>query len=186
MSAFLVYLLCLVVGASFVMFGAIFGHIFGGDGGQVDGSHGHVEAGADSSDSPGVSAFSPMIISSFLTVFGGLGLIFTQIPRTASVFVSAPLSVLGALGGAGCIMWFLRQLFSRTESSSESKVATLVGMSATIATPIPPHGVGEIVYIQAGSRYTAPAREENGLAVANGQPVKITRIVGGQFYVVSV
>ena len=34
-----------------------------------------------------------------------------------------------------------------------------------------------------GSRYTAPAREETGAAVACGQTVKITRIVGTQFYV---
>ena len=32
-------------------------------------------------------------------------------------------------------------------------------------------------------RYTAPARSEKGAAVSAGQAVKITRIVGTQFYV---
>ena len=44
-------------------------------------------------------------------------------------------------------------------------------------------GVGEIAYVQAGSRYSAPARDERGAPVANGQTVKIVRIVGSQFYV---
>jgi len=46
--------------------------------------------------------------------------------------------------------------------------------------------VGEIAYVQGGSRYTAPAREETGAPVPNGAAVKIVRIVGSQFYVKSV
>jgi len=37
--------------------------------------------------------------------------------------------------------------------------------------------------VQAGTRYTAPARAENGVAIAAGQSVKITRVIGSQFYV---
>src|SRR5205823_5784520 len=81
------------------------------------------------------------------------------------------------------VLWLLRQLFSKTQSSSESKVGSLVGQLATIITPIPQNGVGEIAYVQAGTRYSAPAREENGTPVPVGKPVKITRVVGTQFYV---
>ncbi|MCX8157630.1 MAG: hypothetical protein N3J91_14480, partial [Verrucomicrobiae bacterium] len=42
---------------------------------------------------------------------------------------------------------------------------------------------GEIAYIQAGTRYNAPARTEDGQAVAAGQLVRIKRVVGTQFYV---
>jgi len=59
----------------------------------------------------------------------------------------------------------------------------LIGQTAAIVSPIPMNGVGEISYEQAGARYTAPAREEKGQAIATGQTVKITRIVGTQFYV---
>ena len=65
-------------------------------------------------------------------------------------------------------------------------VATLVGMTATVITPIPANGVGEIAYVQAGSRYSAPARNEREAPVASGQTVKIVRIVGTQFYVTPV
>ncbi|HYV36953.1 MAG TPA: NfeD family protein [Gemmataceae bacterium] len=185
---FTIYLICLGVGFVFTLFSAIFGHIFGhgGHDGHVDGSGGHAEAGIDSSDMPGVSAFSPTIIASFITAFGGFGIIFHQIPATHNAWASAPLAVLSGLLVAGGVLWLLRQLFSKTQSSSESKVGSLVGEIATIITPIPENGVGEIAYVQAGTRYTAPAREESGAAVASGKPVKITRVIGTQFYVVLV
>jgi hypothetical protein len=73
---------------------------------------------------------------------------------------------------------------TKTQSSSEPHVADLVGATATIITPIPENGVGEIAYVYAGSRYTAPAREERGVAIGNGASVKITRVAGSQFHVV--
>ena len=77
----------------------------------------------------------------------------------------------------------LRKLVRASDSSSESRVATLIGRSATVISPIPANAVGEIAYVQAGTRYTAPAREETGSLVGTGSEVRITRIVGSQFYV---
>ena len=74
-------------------------------------------------------------------------------------------------------------MFKHTQSSSESRVSSLVGQTASIITPIPADGVGEIAYVQGGSRYTAPARTESGAPVGAGKPVRITRIVGTQYYV---
>jgi len=53
-------------------------------------------------------------------------------------------------------------------------VGNLVGATAAIISPIPANGVGEISYVQSGSRYTAPARDEQGGTIATGQTVKIT------------
>ena len=64
-------------------------------------------------------------------------------------------------------------------------MAKLLGQTATIITPIPLNGVGEIAYVQSGSRYSAPARSEKGEAIATGQTIKIIRVVGTQFYVQS-
>ena len=84
---------------------------------------------------------------------------------------------------ATSVVFLFRAIFKRTQSSSESRVATLAGLTATIITPIPKDGVGEIAYVQSGTRYSAPAREEKGIPVPNGHEVKITRVVGTQFYV---
>ncbi len=182
-----IYIICLGVGLLFTLISAIFGHFFGGGhgghDGHVSGSGGHAQAGFDSHGMPGISAFNPLIIASFITAFGGLGIIFHQIPATSSPWASAPLAMIGGFAIAWILLMLMRTLFRDMQGSSEGITADAIGLLANVITPIPENGVGEIAYVQAGSRYTAPAREEKGIPVANGQAVKITRIVGTQFYV---
>src|SRR3954453_15424714 len=102
---FFIYLVCLGVGMIFTLLTAFFGHLFGGGHeGHVGGSGGHAEAGADLSDMPGVSAFSPTVITSFVPAFGGFGIIFHEIPATHSPYLSAPLAVLCGLLTAGVVL----------------------------------------------------------------------------------
>jgi amino acid transporter len=194
---FFFYLVCCLAGFLFTIVSAFLGHAFGGGHeGHFDagtgghdgdvGTGGHADAGFENTGMPGVSPFSPLLIACFITAFGGFGLVLRQISFTRNPLMSAPLSAIGAFAIAAGLYWLLATVFSKTQSSSESHVASVVGMTATIITPIPANGVGEIAYVQAGSRYTAPAREEKGAAVANGQAVKIVRVVASQFYVTPV
>ncbi|HEY3760488.1 MAG TPA: NfeD family protein [Verrucomicrobiae bacterium] len=182
---FLIYVICFGVGLVFTIASAFLGHLFGGhEAPQGDvGSGGHAEAGLEESDMPGISIFSPTTVASFITSLGGLGMIFSSIDATKSIWISAPLSVLGALVIAAGVFFMFAALFQTLQSSSESRVGQMVGQPATIITPIPINGVGEIAYVQSGTRYTAPAREEKGTAIASGQSVKVVRVVGSQFYV---
>jgi membrane protein implicated in regulation of membrane protease activity len=181
----IIYGICLLVGLVFTLISVLAGHFFGGHGDHVAGSGGHAEAGADASDMPGISIFSPTVMASFVTAFGGFGLIFTQFPATSRTVISAPLSLFCALLVAGVLYKFLGMVFRHTQSSSESHVGQLAGTEASVISPIPENGVGEIAYVVGGTRYTAPARMENGAAVPNGKLVKITHVVGTQFYVTS-
>ena len=182
---FIVYSVCFGVGILFAVISAFAGHMFGGhDAPHVDvGTGGHAEAGFEDTGMPGLSPFSPTTISAFLTAFGALGLILSRIEATKSPWISAPLALLGAALIAAAVVTMFAFIFHKTQSSSESHIGTLVGMSATVITPIPPNGVGEIAYVQNGTRYSAPARDERGALVSSGQTVKIVRIVGSQFYV---
>ncbi len=179
----IIYAICLIVGLLFTLISAIAGHFFGDHDGADVGTGGHAEAGYDQSGVPGISFFSPTVLASFVTAFGAFGLIFSQIEATNSPWASAPLS----LAGGGLVAWVVflifNSLFRKTQSSSESRLASVVGLPASVLTPIPENGVGEIAYVQSGARYTAPARAEQGRAIAAGQPVRITRVVGTQFYV---
>ena len=180
----LIYAICLAVGLLFTIISAALGHFFGGTDGHVDiGTGGHAEAGFDHSGMPGISFFSPTVLASFVTAFGAFGLILTRIPATSSVWASAPLSAVGGGIVAWLVFVLFNAMFSRTQSSSESRVASLVGLTASVITPIPAAGVGEIAYVQGGTRYTAPAREEDGKSVGNGRTVKICRVDGSQFHV---
>jgi membrane-bound ClpP family serine protease len=187
-----VYGICLGVGFLFTLASVVFGHLLGIghdvhiEGGHVTGAGGHAESGFDNSDMPGVSPFSPTVIASFIAAFGGLGIIFHEIPATRPVWFSAPLAVVGAFFIASALVWMLRKLFRSTQGSSESRVIEVVGVVGEIITPIPEKGVGEIAYVQKGTRYSAPARELSGAPVPSGASVKIVRVAGSQFYVAMV
>lgn len=177
-----IYGICLGVGLLFTIISAVAGHLFGGDGGNI-GTGGHAEAGFSDSGVPGISFFSPTVLASFVTAFGACGLILRSIEATSPLFISAPASALAGGVIALAVFWVFNTMFKKTQSSSESRVATLAGLTATIVTPVPENGVGEIAYVQSGTRYTAPARSTHGQPIAAGQAVRIQRVVGTQFYV---
>ena len=186
MDANSIYIVCLLVGLIFTIVSAIGGHVVGGHGEighHAGGSGGHA-AGGDSSDSmPGFSPLSPTTIAAFVTSFGACGMILSQFDWTRSAWISAPLSIIGGLGIAAAFALFLSKVFRATQGSSEGRIGDLAGSNATVITPIAAGAVGEIAYVQSGSRYSAPARAEGNATFANGATVKITRIVGTQFYV---
>jgi len=196
MDATQIYLICFGVGLLFTLVSATAGHAFGGHGdighdapghfghgGHGDAHvHGHAEGGA-ASNMPGFSPLSPTTMASFVTAFGGFGMIFTQFESTRKWWISGPLALTGGLVVAMGVFWLFNLIFRKTQGSSEGRVADLVGQSATVITPIAADGVGEIAYVQLGSRYSAPARSEGGATFTNGATVKITRVVGAQFYV---
>jgi membrane protein implicated in regulation of membrane protease activity len=184
----IIYTACLALGLLFTIISAISSHFFGGghDGHMDVGTGGHAEAGFDQSGIPGISFFSPTVLSCFVTAFGACGLILSRIEATKSVWISAPISAMAGLIMATLAFLLFNWMFQKTQSSSEVRVASLVGQTASIITPIPANGVGEIAYVQGGTRYTAPARTETGTSVAAGKPVRITRIVGSQYFVEAV
>jgi membrane protein implicated in regulation of membrane protease activity len=180
----IIYIACLALGLLFTIISATLGHFFGGHDMHTDvGTGGHAEGGYDHSGVPGLSFFSPTVLACFVTAFGACGIILSKIEATRSPWISAPISAVAGVGMAFIAFFVFNWMFAQTESSSESKVASLVGQEASIITPIPTDGVGEIAYVQGGSRYTAPARTEAGNPVPAGKAVRITRVVGTQYYV---
>jgi RNA polymerase sigma factor (sigma-70 family) len=181
--AFLIYAVCFGVGLVFALLSAVFGHVGGGHGelSHDAGAHGHAEAGSGVHDMPGFAPVGPTTIATFVTAFGGIGMVLVRI-GVAQRF-TGPIASAGALVIAAAVGWGFSVVFRRTQSSSEGHVALLVGQDATVITPIPIDGVGEIAYVQSGSRYSAPARSESGAAVVSGATVRIVRVVGSQFYV---
>lgn len=185
MDLFIAYVICFGVGLLFTIVSAFMADVFGGHdvAGGHEGAGGHAEAGFGADDMPGFSALSPTTIASFVTAFGGIGMVLSRVEATKTPWISVPVSALGGFIIAGLVLMLFRAIFRRTQSSSEAHVAQLIGTAATIITPIPADGVGEIAYVAGGTRYTAPARSVSGSELANGRAVKIARIVGSQFYV---
>jgi hypothetical protein len=183
-----IYLVCFAVGLISACVSAFFDFLGGHDlhfhlPHHLPGHDGHAGGGPDSHGMPGVSPLSLTIIGSFTTAFGGIGLILTCFAITASGWISLPLAILGGFFIAFVVFVFFNKLFRAAQGSSEGCVRQLVGQGATVITPIAPGGVGEIAYVQGGTRYTAPARTDDGHALASGAHVWIVRISDTQFYV---
>jgi membrane-bound ClpP family serine protease len=186
-TVFLVYFFCFVFGllftiASAFMSGLFSGHEPSGHEAQI-GSGGHAEGGMANYDMPGFSPLSPTVLASFVTAFGALGMILSKISLTQSPWINIPLSLLGGLGIAAGVFFVFQKIFQATQSSSEAHVSDLKGTSASVITPIPENGVGEIAYVCGGSRYSNPARSVDGRAIPDGTSVIIVKIVGSQYYV---
>jgi membrane protein implicated in regulation of membrane protease activity len=181
----IVYIACLTLGLLFAIISAFMSHFFGGHDAHAGdvGTGGHAEAGYDHTGIPGMSFFSPTVLACFVTAFGACGVVLSKIEATKSMWISAPISTVAGLLMATVTFFLFNYMFKRTTSSSEARVARLVGRTASIITPIPANGVGEIAYVQGGTRYTAPARTETGTPVPAGKPVRITRIVGSDYFV---
>jgi RNA polymerase sigma factor (sigma-70 family) len=186
-TAFFIYAICFGVGLLFAILSVIFGHLgHGGDTGLDHGGADHgggAEAGFGTHDMPGFEPVGPTTIATFITTFGGIGLVLNQ--SDSMHRFSGFLAAIGAFAIAALVGWGFSLVFRWAQGSSEGRVAELKGTTATVITPIPAGSVGEIAYVQSGSRYSAPARVENGEALPGGATVKITRVVGTQFYVTS-
>ena len=137
-----------------------------GDVGSFD--HGMVE----------VSPLSPITIAAFITSFGSVGIVSTQL-----FHVRPEISLLWAtLGGfvTGVAVYLLYgRLLIAMQASSEVRTQELGGVIGEVVAPISAVGVGEITYVAKGSRISCPARSATGQAIPRGTPVTIERIVGG-------
>jgi membrane protein implicated in regulation of membrane protease activity len=186
-----VYIFCFVVGAVYAIIAGVGAGVFGGhthDGGLVGHDLGHdIDHGSD----PGyataqgevhLSPVSPVTITMFVTAFGGVGLIATR-TLALPILLSLPMALASGCVLAGVVFYTFSKLFQATESSSEARVSELIGLEAEVITPIPSQGLGEIAYVARGSRFTAPARSEDGKPHPAHSTVLIERVVGSVFCV---
>src|SRR5256885_16999662 len=120
----IIYTACLALGLLSTIISAFTSHFFGGHDGHMDvGTGGHAEAGYDHSGVPGISFFSPTVLSCFVTAFGACGLILTRIDATRSVWISAPISAVAGLIMALVSFLLFNATFKKNQSSSQSPVS---------------------------------------------------------------
>ena len=186
-----IYLLSFVTGVIYALVAGVMTGVLGGHGhhGGPAGhdlhhglGHGAETLHADAGGEVQLSPISPVTITMFVTAFGGVGLIGTH-ALALPILLSFPMALASGLILAGVAFYTFSKLFQATESSSEAHVSELVGLEAEVITPIPSQGLGEIAYVARGTRFTAPARSEDGKPHPAHSTVVIERIVGSVFCV---
>lgn len=173
MSVGIVYFLSFAIGLAYAVIVGLAGHLFGGHVGDV-----HMDVGTDLPLSP----LSPTVIATFLTGFGGGGLLansYFQLSLMKGVVAALLTGILLSGGTYGALIL----LFKNTQAGSEYSVEDMVGRVVQIITPIPENGTGEVAIVAKGTRVNGPARSVDGKAIARNTPVEIVRVVGNVYHV---
>jgi membrane-bound ClpP family serine protease len=173
MSVSLVYFLSFTIGLGYAIIVGLAGHLFGGHVGDI-----HMDVGTDLPITP----LSPTVIATFLTGFGGGGLLansYFQLSVGKGVLVALLTGVLLSAGTFGA----LTLLFKNTQAGSEYTLDDMVGRVVQIITPIPENGTGEVALVAKGTRIIGPARSSDGKSIQRNTPVEIVQVVGNVYYV---
>src|SRR5205807_9166256 len=130
----------------------------------------------------GVSPFNFVTLTAFLAWFGGTGYLLT---RYSGLWVGFGLlaAVISGLVGGGIVFLFLSKVLISEEENMDPADYEMVGVLGRTSIPIREGGTGEIIYSQAGTRRTCGARSEEGVAIAKGAEVVVTRYEKGIAYV---
>jgi membrane protein implicated in regulation of membrane protease activity len=136
-----------------------------------------IPAGGIDTPDVSVSPLSPITIASFVTSFGGIGVLATQFFE-----VDPRISLLWATGGAviisGLMFLFYSQVLIRAQGSSEVRRGELIGLLGEVTVPIGETATGQVTYSTKAGRMSSMARSADGSAIPRGQFVKIVRMIG--------
>jgi membrane protein implicated in regulation of membrane protease activity len=138
---------------------------------------GHADVGSFDHGAIEVSPLSPITIAAFITSFGGVGIVTTQLFGVKPE-ISLLWATLGGFVAGGAVYLVYGRLLVGMQASSEVRAGELGGIVGQVITPITAGGVGEIIYVAKGSRISSPARSVSGQAIPRGTVVTIERMVG--------
>ncbi|HEU5350427.1 MAG TPA: hypothetical protein VFU55_02450 [Terracidiphilus sp.] len=128
---------------------------------------------------PWRNLFSAMI---FLCWFGAGGYLLTEHSGFAAAVVLALAAVCGVAGGA-ILFAFLTKVMMPHDRELTADETEVVGVVGRVSSAIRAGRVGEIAYEQLGAKRSAPARAEDGGAVAKDEEIFVMRYERGIAYV---
>ncbi len=173
------YLVCFVLGLVLSLLAALTGgsHLHLGHV-PAHGTHVHAQAGGSH-----LSAVNGFTLAGFLCWFGGVGYLLGRFSSMTGLLVMLVAAVAGAVGAFLLYVLIFRLLLphERVLSLEETRME---GMLARVSDEVrAPTGIGEILFSQAGTRRSAPARSEDGCHIARNTEVVVLRYERGIAYV---
>jgi membrane protein implicated in regulation of membrane protease activity len=132
-----------------------------------------------------VSPLSPITIATFVTTFGGVGVLCTQL-FACSAGISLIVSTVSGLAVGGLMYLFYSQFLVRSQGSSQIRSSELIGLQAEVTVPIGESSPGKVDYQTKTGRMSSMARSADGSPIPRGHFVRIVRMVGHQALVLPV
>ena len=127
-----------------------------------------------------LSPFKPAPIAAFLTVFGGVGMIFYS---RYTIVIAIVVAVVLGLVAAYFLTRFVLMPLHRAQNTSTVAQQSLIGQVATVTEKIFENSFGKITYHINGSNISSPAKSESGEEISTGTYVEIVYIEKNTFYV---
>ena len=125
----------------------------------------------------GLSPLSPITIATFITAFGGVGLIVNNLTSLSPV-LGLLISTASGLALSGAMSLLYTRVLMEAQGSSEVQIGELVGQTGEVIAPIPENRVGEVVLVARGTRVRRTARSADGQAIPRGTMVDIVEEAG--------
>ena len=148
---------------------------------QIGGDHAHAPH-AGGGDTGETSRINFGTIAAFLAWFGGTGYVLARFSTFWSL-IALGLACASGLVGAAIVFFFLAKVLIRKDEELDPADYDMIGVLGTVTSNIRPSGTGEIIFSQAGARRAAAARSEDGVSIAKGTEVVVTRYERGIAYV---
>ncbi|MBC2581300.1 hypothetical protein HGI79_13545 [Clostridium sp. DJ247] len=128
-------------------------------------------------DTHTIFPLKPITIVSFITVFGGIGIIGTS-SRLNAIFTFIIAFATGIIVSFILYRLILIPLYKAQNTSAVSQDA-LIGMKAIVISPILEDGFGVIAYIVNGNKYNAPAQHVGKSSIPLSKTEKIVIVDSG-------
>ncbi|KNY27435.1 DUF1449 family protein [Pseudobacteroides cellulosolvens] len=125
---------------------------------------------------------NPLVAVSFLTVFGGIGILGTEYFKWVAILVFL-VSFVSAVIVSFLLYRFIAIPLYKSENSSDVSRQDLISTPAEVISPILEDGFGKIRYVVNDIRHTAPAKHIEGKPVEQGKRVVICKLDNSTFYV---
>ena len=125
----------------------------------------------------GLSPISPITIATFITTFGGVGLIVNNLTSLSPV-LGLLISTASGLALSSALFLLFARVLMATQGSTAVQIGELAGQAGEVTAPIPEGKVGEVVFVARGTRMRSPARSADGRAIPRGTMVEIMEEAG--------
>jgi membrane protein implicated in regulation of membrane protease activity len=125
---------------------------------------------------------NPLVAVSFLTMFGGIGILGTEYFKWMAILVFF-VSLASAVIVSFLLYRYIAIPLYKSENSTDVSREDLVSTTAEVISPILKGGFGKIRYVVNDIRYTAPAKHIDGESVEQGKRVVICKLDESVFYV---
>lgn len=133
----------------------------------------HTPVGAGSARAAAAGPINFLTVTAFVAWFGGTGYLLTS--NFGWLLVPALMgAAIGGLAGAAIVFWIMARVLWSPDENMQSIDYHMVGVLGHLSRPIRAGGLGELVYVQGGTRKSCGAKSDDGAVIEKGAEVVVT------------